>query len=152
MQPNAKLLGNGIQCKWSFVSSGIKPPVLMQVIEDTGSTYNWISRAQAERCGLQSKRGAPIRSMTLTGEVFNSDEYVDVPWLGKVGGTDQFYIAPPSTPIQMLVGNVFTRKNPGVFMDQEPGCDPMLLVMASRMTVSIASAGIDTKERSSING
>lgn len=137
-QPNAKLLGSGIPCKWSFVSSGTKPPVLMQVIEDTGSTYNWISRAHAEQCGLQFKRGAPIRSVTLTGEVFNSDEYVDVPWLGKVRGTDQFYIAPPSTPIQMLVGNVFARNNPGVFMDHEPSCDPLLLVMASRMTVSLA--------------
>lgn len=137
MQPNAELLENGIQCKWSFVSSGTRPPVLMQVIEDTGSAYNWISRTHAEQCGLQFKRGAPIRNKTLTGEVFNSDEYVDVPWLGKVGGTDQFYIAPPSAPIQMLVGSVFTRKNPDVFMDREPGCNPLLLVLASRMTVSL---------------
>lgn len=110
----------------------------MQVIEDSGSTNNWISRTQIELFGLSPKRGHKISSVTLTGEEFFSDKYVDVSWIGRNSrqGTDRFYVAPEKTPIDMLVGNDFTKKYPGVFMDQEPSSTAQLLTLQSRPRVS----------------
>lgn len=73
--------------------------------------------------------------MTLTGEEFSSDEYVDVPWVGKGSykGIERFSIDPEKTTIEMLVGQEFMENYPGVFMDQEP--TPQLLTLQSRVQV-----------------
>lgn len=88
--------------------------VFHSIIEDSGSEKNWISRAQIERFGLSPKRGAVITGMTLTGEQFVSDTYVELSWKGKGSnrGKDRFYVAPEKTPIDMLVGHEFMNKYP----------------------------------------
>lgn len=127
----------GIKIKSFYVATkkGGREPV--QVIEDSGSAYNWISREQMELFGLNCKRGSEISSITLTGEKFSADKYVDVSWIGRNSrkGTDRFYIAPEKTPIDMVVGCGFTEKHPGVFMDQEPPGTAQFLTLQSRPKV-----------------
>lgn len=127
----------GVSVKWFYVATN-GGTESVQVIEDSGSTNNWISRTQIELFGLSPKRGPRISSMTLTGEEFFSDKYVDVSWIGRNScqGTDRFYIAPEKTPIDMLVGHNFTKKYPGVFTDQEPSSTAQLLTLQSRPKVS----------------
>lgn len=128
----------GVRVKWCFVATnGGKE--LVQVVVDSGSANNWISRTQIERLDLSAKRGNKITSTTLTGEEFSSDKYVDVFWQGKGShhGTDRFYVAPENAPIHMVVGHEFTLKNPRVFMDDEPlSSTPQLLTLQSRVKVS----------------
>lgn len=131
-------LFKGVRVKWCYVATneGVE---LVQVVEDSGSANNWISRNQIERFGLSAKRGNVITSKTLTGEEFSSDRYVDVSWKGKGShqGTDRFYVAPEKTPIHMLVGHDFTVKYPRAFMDHEPPpSTPQLLTLQSRVKVS----------------
>lgn len=94
----------------------------MQVIEDTGSANNWISREQVKRLRLSVLYGDEITIETITGEKYSSDTFVDISWTGKGShqGTDRFYEAPKGTPITMLVGNEFIDKHPGVFEEEEP--------------------------------
>lgn len=133
------MIVEGVMEKWCWVITGDGTKQAMPVIEDSGSTNNWISGRQMEHFGLRSTRGAPITGQTLTGEVFSSDKYVDVSWEGKglQSGTDRFYVAPPRSPIQMLVGYGFTERYPGVFMDQEPPSKPQLLTLQTRKQVSL---------------
>lgn len=127
-----------VRVKWCYVTTN-KGTEKVQVIEDSGSVDNWISNAQRERFGLVAKRGQKIIGITITGEEFASDEYVDVPWEGKASykGIERFSIAPEKTPIDMLVGQEFIEKFPGVFMDQEP--TPQLLTLQSRVQVGMLS-------------
>ncbi|KAJ0107646.1 hypothetical protein J7T55_007838 [Diaporthe amygdali] len=124
----------GIRVKWCYVTTD-EGTDKVRVIEDSGSANNWISNVQIKRFGLNAKRGPTITGITLTGEKFSSDKYVDVSWVGKGShqGTERFSIAPEKAPIEMLVGEEFTRKYPGVFMDQEP--TPQLLTLQSRVQV-----------------
>lgn len=122
--------------KWCYIVTN-EGKESVRVIEDSGSANNWISRAQIERFGLSAKRGPMITGMTLTGDKFFSERYVEVFWKGKGSykGKDRFYLAPEKTPIDMLVGNDFIMKYPGVFMEHEPSA-PQLLTIQSRVKVS----------------
>lgn len=124
----------GIRVKWCYVTTD-EGTEKVRVIEDSGSANNWISSVQMRRFGLHAKRGYKISGITLTGEEFSSDEYVDVPWVGKAShkGTERFFIAPEKTPIELLVGEMFIKKHPEVFMDQEPM--PQLVTLQSRVQV-----------------
>lgn len=127
----------GVRVKWCHVLTD-EGTELVQVIEDSGSANNWISRAQIERFGLGTKRGNKITSKTLTGEEFSSDKYVDVVWRGKDSHhrKDRFYVAPEKTPINFLVGNGFAAKYSKMLMDQEPPpSHPQLLTLQSKVKV-----------------
>lgn len=135
-----EMLFRGVRVKWCYVSTDVGTE-LVEVVEDSGSSYNWISRAQIERFGLSTKKGRTVTCMTLTGERFTSHRFVEVSWRGKdqFEGKDIFYEAPENSPIDMVVGNGFTTKYSEVFMEQNPSAGSFLTVQ-SRVTVSCQSS------------
>lgn len=92
------------------------------VIEHSGLTNNWISNEQVKQVGLKSNRCSKVTDKMLTGMELSSEEYVDVPWVGKHSfrGITRFFVLPGHAPIQMLVGRQFIEKYPGTLMDQNP--------------------------------
>jgi hypothetical protein len=127
-------LFQGVRIKWCLVVTS-EGTAKVRVIEDSGSANNWISNVERKRLGYESKRGYKITGTTLTGEEFSSEEYVDLSWVGKasITGVERFFIAPEKTPIDLLVGEAFLEKYPGVFMEQEP--TPQLLTLQSSIQV-----------------
>lgn len=132
-----------VTCKWSWVkTSATRDFELVEVIEDSASTSNFISPSLVGRLGLLLKPvlGQAPSHRTMTGQKFVSREYVDVPWVGREAeGTDRFYIAPPDAPIQMLVGRGFLYQHPGVFMDEQPSMNDALLTVQTKIKVPSTS-------------
>lgn len=96
-----------------------------RVVVDSGSSENLISASEVCRLGLQTKPifHPGISINTLPGQLFVSNEYVDVSWISlgrEIYGTDRFYMVPLEAPVQMVVGSGFISEHPGVFMDEKP--------------------------------
>ncbi|TLD28489.1 hypothetical protein PspLS_03402 [Pyricularia sp. CBS 133598] len=120
--------------KWSVVEVN-KEKAAVQVLEDSGTDVNWISRQQAEKLGLSIKATETLLFIGFTGHSFKSSECVYVPFLGKgdVRGQAKFYIAPPAVPVKMIVGRDFMEQHPGVLWDQQPPGKKVLLAIQPRM-------------------
>jgi len=99
------------------------------VIEDTGTAkVNFISPKLVETCHLEQRGTAPIAHMVMTGDIFRSDQFVQVKFFGKdyrvIDQAEIFYVAPEGSPIDLLVGKYFLDRNPSFkFMDSEPNPD-----------------------------
>ncbi|ROV95997.1 hypothetical protein VMCG_07983 [Cytospora schulzeri] len=129
---------DGLRTKWSWLRSPNGGDWLaVEVIEDSGSTTDFISRSQIKHLKLEAEIDDPILLRTITGQIFTVNEYVEVLWSGKdlKERRGRFWVAPTETPIQMLVGRNFTKEYPEVLMDERPESSPqgMLLTMQVKM-------------------
>ncbi|KAI1844383.1 hypothetical protein JX265_010186 [Neoarthrinium moseri] len=124
--------------KWAQIHNPTNSLVFdAQVIEDSGTGVNFIHPALAQACGLRIYPTAPTVHKVITGQQFRSDKWAQVEWMGKPGrlGTDWFYLAPEEAPIQLLVGRRFLKENKGVFLNEKPEVDPVLLNVQTKKTV-----------------
>ncbi|KAJ4408207.1 hypothetical protein N0V82_009750 [Gnomoniopsis sp. IMI 355080] len=110
----------------------------IRVVEDSGAANNLISIGQIKRFGFSTSKGRIITGVTLTGEEYSSEQYVDISCIGKSSyeSINRFYVAPETTPIDMLVGNDFIREHAVVLMGREP--TPQLPTVQSRVTIDIS--------------
>lgn len=109
----------------------------VRVEEDDGSRVNFVAPGVVDACNLDRH---PMKTMTfvgVSGVPFTANEWVELRWLGRgvAQGKDVFYIAPQTTPIDLLVGKDFLKGNPDVFMTEKP-TEPAFLNVQKRMTVS----------------
>ncbi|KAH8891450.1 hypothetical protein GQ53DRAFT_806447 [Thozetella sp. PMI_491] len=123
-----------ISRKWCWVQARNGAFGLMQVIEDTASTDNFISAAMIDQLGLERKPAELVGQTTMTGQIFAVHEYVEVSWRSRGSqGVVRCYVVPHGAPIQMLVGAKFIRQYPDVFMDEEPQGKDALLTLQTRL-------------------
>ncbi|ORY72089.1 uncharacterized protein BCR38DRAFT_27002 [Pseudomassariella vexata] len=126
---------------------------VIQVIEDSGTTSNFISRDLIERLGLECKRGSFVIHETITGEKFESLDFVELKFCGaRDQGFTSFYAAPPSSSIEgLVVGKTFLQDNPGVLWDQPPDSKVFLTVqkqIKKGEREEIAAAAVRMREQS----
>lgn len=138
MQAISSLDVESLRPKWSWVRSPNGGDWLaLEVIEDSGSVTDFISRSQIECLNLETRRGDPILLCTITGQRFTVVEYVNIIWSGKdlKEREGRFWVAPSEAPIQMLVGRSFTTDYPEILMEERPKSKPqgMLLTMQVKM-------------------
>ncbi|TPX11698.1 uncharacterized protein E0L32_007677 [Thyridium curvatum] len=124
--------------KWAWILNGKGGVEPVPIIEDSGTTENFISPAQVEQFGFGTRSTTPRLFTQVSGDGFVVRELVDVIWYSNnVQETTHFYVAPPEIPYGMVVGRDFIQEHPGALMDQKPAEAMMLTVQAKAKVNSI---------------
>jgi hypothetical protein len=113
----------------------------VRVMVDTGSPVNWILPRLVSQCNLVRVRASDVETFQdFHGNHYLCDSYVDVTWIGRTDKTrrGRFFIAPPGSPIEMLICEDFLKEHNITALFRERPTKPVLVMAQKKITVRIS--------------
>jgi hypothetical protein len=95
----------------------------VEVILDECTNVNWVHPTLVQNFHLETRLVDLVRHEVMTGDTFESSKLANVGWIGyrNQTGTNQFYVLPPTSTLQMVVCKDFIDAyGRNVFLDEDP--------------------------------
>jgi hypothetical protein len=102
--------------------------VPVDIYQDTGSRFNWISLLLVEEYQLKRNKTKCHEHIDFQGNSFRSREHVTIHWKGDhTEGSDIFYVAKRGFPVDLIVGKEFLNtKGFNQFRERPDGVFPVV--------------------------